>query len=525
MKKTFFVALLLLIGFAATPQAYAQTAADALRYTQRGSFASPRSTGMAGVGLAGIADPGAIFTNPAGLGFMRSSQVGAGLNTVFVQNDGTYLLGNSSNERTTTFSTTRFDNAFAIQRVPTVQGSLVFGIGFQQNNAYDRELAFRADAFNSSISSSFLPGSNQYRVNNDGSISFDRTLSSIAYRAGLIEYYQDFANAGQYPFLEAVKPNTTVEQRGQILERGPKNDLALAGAVEVAPGVMAGASVNLGFGTYVFERRFEERDALNQNGVDDYFVVADGRVYEGFDRLIVRDRIRTGLVGLGLKGGISFQGQGPFRAGLTLETPTYYTVTEDYETRMEIFFDDGGTLAYGGRRGDVGTGTYEYGIITPWRLGAGFAFIDGPIHITTELEFLDWSQLRLDDKDNSGFFDDENALIRNRLGPVLNVRTGLEYTMNNLTLRMGAAYLPDARTQRSIFDDTFDEEDHAFRRSQLVLSAGLSLEAAQNTFIDFGLSQTSFKDRYIPYNDGLTSALVEERILRNRITLGVRIGF
>lgn len=525
MKNTLYIALMLLIGFASAPTVQAQTAADALRYTQRGSFASPRSTGMAGIGLAGIADPAAIFTNPAGLGFMQTSQAGAGLNTVFVQNDGTYLLGNASNERSTTYTTTRLDNAFAIQKVPTVQGSLVFGIGFQQNNAYDRELAFRADALNTSISSSFLPGSNQYRVNNDGSISFDRTLSNIAYRAGLIEYYQEFADDGQYPFLEAVKPNTTVEQRGQVLERGPLNDLVLASAVEVAPGVMAGASVNLGFGTYVFERRFEERDALNQNGADDYFVFANGRYYEGFDRLIVRDRIRTGLVGIGIKGGISFQGQGPFRAGLTLETPTYYTVTEDYETRMEMFFDDGGTLSYGGSRGDVGTGTYEYGIITPWRLGAGFSFIEGPVLVSAEMEFVDWSQLRLDDRDNSGFFDDENALIRNRLGPVLNVRSGVEYAINNFTVRMGAAYLPDARTQRSIFDDTFDEEDNSFRRSQLVLSAGVSLEAARNTFIDFGLSQTSFKDRYVPYNDGLTSALVEERILRNRVTMGLRIGF
>ncbi len=43
----------------------AQTAADALRFAERSAAIGPRAIGLAGATGAGLADPSALFTNPA----------------------------------------------------------------------------------------------------------------------------------------------------------------------------------------------------------------------------------------------------------------------------------------------------------------------------------------------------------------------------------------------------------------------------------------------------------------------------
>ena len=74
MKRLFFPVFVLALF--AVSSTYAQTLDNAYIFTSRSSATGPRMMGMAGVGIAGVADYGALRTNPAGLGYFRNSEIG-----------------------------------------------------------------------------------------------------------------------------------------------------------------------------------------------------------------------------------------------------------------------------------------------------------------------------------------------------------------------------------------------------------------------------------------------------------------
>ena len=75
--------------------------------------------------------------------------------------------------------------------------------------------------------------------------------------------------------------------------------------------------------------------------------------------------------------------------GVTIETPTYYSVDEDFRTRLETFFDNGDAFE------DHLSEFTEYEIETPWRLGAGLSYEVAGLTLSADAEYVDWSQLML----------------------------------------------------------------------------------------------------------------------------------
>ena len=199
--RTFLVLALLL---AATLPARAQTGEDILRYSQRFPAVDTRMTGMAGAAVGGIGDWGAAFANPAGLGLVQRSHVAGALSAGSIQSDARYFGDRS--EATTT--QTAIGSIAYVATLPTLRGSLVLGVGYNQTAGFDRELAF----------------------------------------------------AGFNPDAE-FGAGVGLQQFGEVYEDGVSGELSLVGAVEVAPRVMAGLSFNLVTGDYQFQQVLDEVDA------------------------------------------------------------------------------------------------------------------------------------------------------------------------------------------------------------------------------------------------------------------------
>ena len=508
----------LLAGALAAPAAAQSSpyAADALRFSERAPGVTPRAMGLGGALVSGVADPGALFANPAGLGLYRSSEAHGALGTASTTDDARYLVGGDETASEASYRTTRLGNLAYVARVPTLRGALVFALGYHQTNVFDRSLEFGGRTNASSISASLLPA--DYEVDADGNLTIFDDAAFIAYNAGLVEFLPENLPGKTYPFYEAVKAGTTIEQAGSVRESGSMNEVSAGAAVEAAPGVLVGGALNFSFGRYRFDRSFTETDVLGQNGPDDYVVILEDRTLRGFESVEVTDRISDDLFGLSGRLGLSYApARSPVRLGLTLETPTYTTVNEDYSTVVETRFDEGSLPAYGGESGDVGFGTFEYTITTPWRIAAGASFGAAGLRLFADAEAVDWSQMRLDAGSDDAFFDEANDEIRRTLDAVVNTRLGAEYTLGALTVRGGYAFQPDPRESTGL-DRTF-------------LSAGLSYALTPRTALDLGFVQTRFDDAYAPYvvaDDLLGRAaqpLVEEDVTRNRFTLGVRVGF
>lgn len=516
-------ALAALACLAAGP-AQAQDGADALRFAERYPVIGVRLMGMGGAGAAGLADQSALFNNPAGLGYYRRSEFSGSLNALNVAEEARYETGGAADLVENDVSRTGLGHAAYVFKVPTAQGSLVFGAAYNRVNGFDRNLVFEGVNDNSSIAFTYLPFDDEYRiVEEDGEEVLDITgdVPYAAYQAGLIDFSFSRYDEGQYPFFAAIAPGTAIDQRGDVLEEGRMDELNFGGAVEAAAGTMLGLSVNFVFGTYRFDRLFEENDSRDENTGARYAIVVNNRTYSGFDRFVLNDRFEADLTGLNLRAGLSTAAVAGLRLGLTVESPTFYNVREEYETVLETFFDSGGSLRYGDQPGDVGRGTFEYEIRTPWRFGGGLAFETGPALLAFDAEYVDWSQTELTAPSDRSYFAGVNRDIREALAGVVNVRAGLEYRLGALALRGGFAYQPDPRSEERLGSREQPE------RSRRYLSAGLGYQLNDQLALDLGWMQQRFDDRYQPYSDPDidTPPVVEETVIRNRFGLGLRFAF
>lgn len=404
--------LLPLLAFLFAP-ARAQTGEDVLRYTQRYPAAGARMTGMAGAGVGGVNDWGAAFANPAGLGLVVRTHVTGALAVDAVESDARYF----GDDADATATQATLGSGAYVYVAPTVRGALVFGVGYNETAGFARELAFTG----------FNPGA----------------------RGG------DVVGLRQY---------------GDVVESGQAGELSLAGAVEVAPRVLAGLALNVIAGEYAFDQFLDEETAggLLLFQTDSY--------------------LRADLRGVNARAGVVGEVAPGLRLGLAAETPTYYRVEETFDL-------------------DADADRYSYSITTPWRLAGGVVYEMAGFLLSADLEYLDWSQARLRPTDT---FLDEDLDIRRNYREVFNTRVGAEYALGPWAVRAGAAYQPDPL--RDLLD---------IDREQSTYTVGFSFQALPNVTFDVAYAYTEFADQIVP---GAEFGVVSEDVTRDRFLVGVQVG-
>ncbi len=522
------LALVLVVAAGLAPEAAAQTPEDAVRFTQRSPATGARMIGLAGAGIGGVADYSALFTNPAGLGYFQKSSFSGALHSIYATDESLYSTPGFSSTLDEGVSETHLGNLAYVYRAPTQRGAFVIGMAFNQVHSFERDLRFAGTNAVSTISTSFLPFDDEFDLDADGNLGVLADLPFAAFNGGLIEFFPEFLDEdpNAYPFLEAVAPGTMIEQTGSVIERGRMNEVSFGSAFQATSRTMVGVSVNLVFGEYTLASSFEEADVFNENGADDYSVLLDdGGLLEGFDFLSYRQHLESDLLGINARVGLSAEVGPNVRLGLTVETPTFYTVEETFGTEYETFFDDGGALSYGDQFDDVGNGEFDYEITTPWRLGIGIGFHSDVVTVMADAEFVDWSQLELNADTERAFFADLNQAIEEDYQAVVNGRLGIEYKLGSLMLRGGAAYQPDPLNVKLRKSDGTDLE-----RDKVFFSAGLGYRF-DNFQVDFGWLQGRFDAVYAAYPEddlGLRqddTLLIDEQVIQNQFVVGVSVFF
>lgn len=492
----------------ATP-VLAQSGDDAFRFSQRQALATPELIGSAGVGIAGRGDVGDLFRNPAGLGWMDRGAFSLSLNSSSVANDAIYSAGGGpSSSQSITLSDTRLGGATYAYKVPTAQGSMVIAGGLSQISSFERALSFDGQNGFNSLTDFLMPLSDEFDLieeNGDVFPEFSRPLSFIGFETYAIDLDPAAVAAGDaVPFLPAVSAGTIV-QSGLVEEEGRTSSFNIGGAFEASPNVMVGFGLNVPFGTYRFTRLLEEDDFQNDNdgtgGTTDFAFLSFSEAFE------------SRMVGLNLRGGVSAEVSKNVRVGLSIETPTYYSISEDYDTALYTEFDNGDAFEYGDDFDeDAGRGAFDYSVKSPWRLEAGVAFDAGDFSISGDLEFVDWSQMELDS--DTYAFSDENLAIRQRFEATTNVRIGAEYRLSKLHLRGGLAVQPDPRKV----------VDGGVNRDRGAVSLGLSYQVNSQFAFDLGVMAEVFEDTYLPYTEVTGAPVVTEEIARSFFSLGIRAG-
>ena len=518
----------------------AQTADDALRFTHRAPASGARMMGMAGAGTAGLEDYSAFLYNPAALAYFQHSELSGAFNAVSASDAADFHVpGTDPYSLEQDARDYGLGNLGYVYKFPTSRGSMVIGAALNQLTTFQRDLSFEGTNARNSITDTYLPLEGNFEVQGNQSPEFFTDVPLIAYNAGAIEYRPDFRedDPNAYPFLQAVAPGEAVQQVGEVEEAGHMREVNLGGALEAAQNVMVGLSVNLSFGTYEFDRTYREIDQ-GGNTPDLYDVqLSSGELLRGFEELEVRQHFTSDLMGANVRAGLSSRLIEGLRGGLMLESPTYYSVDEEYSRQLTTTFDEGGFLSYGGRSDDVGTGEFEYRIVTPWRLSGGLAYTVGAATVAADAEFVDWSQMELEAVSSGAadnYFEVENPVnpnIRENFGAVVNFRFGGEYRFDRFSVRGGYALQPDPyELDRQRADgETFDQ-------TKQYVSAGLGYRFSDRLELDVAWMQERFDDQYLPYgyyNDvvvpgedvSITPPVVDEEVTRNRFTVGLRFAF
>ncbi len=490
-------------------QAHAQTAEDVLRLSERNPAVGARMIGLSGAGTyAGVADFSALFANPAGLGYLSRTSLSGSLTTLSTRDNLQFVTPQAIDASESDLRSTTLGHLAYLHKVPTSRGSLVLGASLHRSSNFDRAMIYGGMNSTTSITDYFMPYASEYEVREDDEgyyPHFFRDISSLAYRAGAIEFLAENVENGGVLFDQAVFPGTTIQQYGDLLEEGGMNELSLGGAFEAAPNLMVGLSANVIYGKYRFNSIFEELDVNGENS--DYVVLLSDAELVGFDELIYEQGFESEVSGVNVRAGISSELAAGIRLGLSVESPTYKNVTENYWEDLTTWFVQGGSLSASRE------GTFDYTIVTPWRLGAGIAYVRDGLTLAADAEYIDWAQTTLSAELDKGYFKGLNRTIRSTFDPVINTRVGAEYWIQNIALRGGFAFHPDPRKEDlELVNERTD-------RSRTQISAGLGYRINDQFTVDFGWSRQQFNDMFVPYAFE-DAPVVEEDVVRNRFMIG-----
>ena len=439
MKNIFVIAVLSLAGLAAT----AQTVNDALLFSQTNYNSTARSAGMSGAFGALGGDFASISINPAGLGIYRSGEVSF-TPTLDVSNTSASYLGTTSDDYRIGIRLNNFGMVFA---VPTINEtgimSLNFGIG------YNRLKSFNTNTFIMG-SGSTLSRTDEYALDLNA-YGLDKSLweSFLAYDSYLVNDRDGFTSI--------LTENVPVDQKMSIYEKGRIDEWNFSMAMNINHKLYFGASIGLHDLYYRKEMSYVEtfgRNAFDETYIqyynDDAITFRDG----GFKSSQYQTTSGYGVVG---KFGAIFRPVDPVRFGLSVHTPTYYYLTDNYsysvdpdilvptspspddDVRPDIQSKDG--LAS------------EYILSTsPFKLNASVAYQLGKAGIlSVDYELADYSNMKFRErKQNDGGFTPQNTLISEVYGLGSSIRAGLELKpIAQMSLRGGFSHTTSPYTDKA----------------------------------------------------------------------------
>ena len=457
--------------------AFAQYPEDALRLAMQGPGFSARSLGL-GMTYTGIAsDYSAAYSNPAGLGQMKRSEVSMGLSRYSYGNDASFM-GN-----TTTFknSTTDLNDLGLVYSFPTTQGSLVIAFGYGRTPLFTSGLSFKGN----NPYSSMVP-------------SLDLELADSLYLDNRVNHTTEIQDS--------------VQQRGIVLEDGGLNNWLISGAVEAAENLYVGATLNFVSGSYKYTRDYSEYDAYNKYDYSRY-----GIDY-ALDHWNLLENLDGSISGFTARFGLLYKFSTHTRVGLNIKTPNHYTIEENYTVDGVSVFDV--PDSYGDYQYAWGfAGTSKYGVTTPFTFSGGFSVGGDDIMLASDIEFTDWTELQFTDTQGDPILEGYNTDFKADYTSTLNFHVGAEVHIPQTTLRVrgGFAYLPSPKkTDPTSYDQKF-------------ITGGLGVLVAESFMIDVGFSHGFWETAHTNYQhydiNGNSLSETNEKITTNNLMATISYRF
>lgn len=491
MKKKLFLGAFSLLSVLL----HAQLPEDVLKYSWQPTNGTARINAVGGAMGSLGGDISALFINPAGLGFYKTSEVVLSPGFSFLKNKSSFR-GTGADEK---------DAWFHLGTSGIVSGwsgngrwsSKAFSFGISRTANFSNKVFYTGE-------NDFSSHAEQYAADAVGKGSINdlpfNTSASYGTRLAAWNYAidtasipghtgQDIISMSMWDMLKnggdfLVKQSHTIETSGGITE------IALGYAANMDDKLYIGGSLGLPIVKYEKKSIFREEDATGNN--DNHF---------NFNE--TTETFTTKGMGINAKLGIIAKPADFLRLGLAVHTPSWYSLKDEYDGSMRTDLDNYRTvpgvtsvsLSDVLNAGEVPQ--YKYELISPWKFMLSGSYVLREIEdvrqqkgfITADVEYATYGSNKFrnaEDYDDNGYYDGINATMKDYYKGAFNFRVGGELKFTTIMTRLGFSFYGSPYSDKEL------------KANKMFISGGLGYRHS-GIFIDLTYVHGLHKDVNFPY--------------------------
>lgn len=457
MPKPLHLAFLLLTAIYCN----AQTDIDAFHYSQSSVAGTARYISMGGAFCAVGGDLTTMAHNPAGIAIYRRMDISFSPSVYSGTTNSEYLGTMQRDGRTGV----NLGNAGIVLSSNPDNGNpdgwVSWNFGFAYNRIMDFNNVHSFQGFNPT--SSLLDHFAQ-QAQGTSYVDLDPYSDYLA-------YYNYLINPDSSNNYSSAAPGGNVLQMRTARIRGSIGETDLTVSGNYANKLYLGATLGFSRLHYSEEAFYEESDSKN--------LVPDSlRQYD------YNTSFNTIGSGINIKFGMIFRPSDFIRVGASIQTPTWYTMSDDYSSSIYSKFDSGKSLYK-----DSPEGAFDYNFTSPFKANGGLAFLfEDKGMFSIDYEYTDFSQAEFSTMGLS--YSQVNTDISRTYTATNDFRAGTEWRLGNISLRGGFGYTT------SPMNTGYKVPEYDF--SQLRYSGGIGIRD-KVFYLDIGYLHTVSKQYYQPY--------------------------
>jgi len=486
---------------------------DAANYSRTNVMGSARFQGFAGAGSALGADLSSTVLNPAGLGVYRKSEFSLSTGLGFTGANATFLGEINKDSRSYLY----FPNigiAISNRKEDIEPGAWrggTFAFTYNRVNNLQSKSFFSGINNNNSLLGSFV----QLLNNNPGSVDFDADVNQIVDLPTLVylsyltelgdnQFYNPF-DSSYYgsPYYDVHKSTLPTYQEETITTRGGQNQINLAYGGNIADKLYFGAGLGIA--------------VLRSETTKEFF--EEPQDSSGLENFTFNQTFSTKGTGINFNIGLIFRPSDALRLGLSFQTPTFYSITENYRYAIFSNFNPdyvvpGAGFAPGNQDNKTIPQDFKYKLSTPSVLRGGISWIAGKHgFLSADVVYIPYSAARLGTKGGFDYLKWDNRLIKNKFASTFNYKVGGELRLDIFRLRAGFGLIGDPL--RNLDEEKVNRKIYTF-----TVGAGFKLS---DFYLDLAVVNSQQNSYFRPYSlneGGSPSAAIKNKNTGVVITFG-----
>lgn len=412
---------------------YAQNIHDLILYSHNNPVSTARSVGAGGAMGAVGGDFSTLSTNPAGLGFYRSSEFAGTLNLGLSLGTETY--------RKQTYTTPSFNaNLGGLALVLNFgnrekQEGLVgfnFGVAYNQLANYDYSYTAKAVNEEHSFLDALTKEAQALRLTPS---TFDRNDVFNAYNWYMIAarkaYLIEPVNTSGKPwkvgdpfdhFRTVLEPGEVVEQTQVNSSEGHLGEIDFSLAMNISNRLFLGVTLGVQelYRSWTTKHTESSTFTPSPHSTLDYFVL--------------QQKVKEEGMGVNLKVGTVLRANDYLRFGLAFHTPTVLSVETKFRVQADAYFKTGSPREYF----ETPKGENKYRFYEPFRvLGSVGLFLGSHGFLSADYIFSYTPLTRFADV---SVYSNDNEVLQRDTKPTHEVRAGVEFLLLPFVFRAGGGY-------------------------------------------------------------------------------------